>query len=310
MLARGSDPLFASGSLAVAVAFGMSGGLKPLLAQATQADPVVVISGDLVLASEYNWRGLTRVNGWVLQPDVNIGAPLATIQRRGLDPILLSLSAGAWANVELSDAALDEHADRGAFGLGEINPWFQLGAATDDLDVSLGVTRYFYRGDSIDFPRARTSASSTTELYFDGRLRGRRIEPRVTWWLDVGRVRGSYLETAATLHVPFLPFFPSPDPLLTLLDVDVVLGWNAGQAPNADDPAELTNFRQNGLTHAAFSISLPLAVEGLFIEPRFNVQVNRDDATRAVRPGSDSGANVWWSLVISPVGVLGLGGRR
>ncbi len=292
---------FVAGSFVAAVTAGMSRGARPVLGQATHSDPVVLISGDLVLASEYNWRGLTRVNGWVLQPDVHLGAPLASI---------LSLAAGAWANIELSDAATDEHADRGAFGLGEINPWLQLGAATNEVDVSVGITRYFYRGNSIDFPRARTSASSTTELFLDGRLRGRRLEPRATWWLDVGRVRGSYLETAATWHIPFLPFFPSPDPLLAVLDLDVVLGWSAGQGPNATAPAELANFRGSGLTHVALSISLPLVVEGLFIEPKFNVQVNRDDATRAVRPGADSRGNVWWSLVVSPVGVLGLGGRR
>ncbi|MCG8467428.1 MAG: hypothetical protein MJB57_04370, partial [Gemmatimonadetes bacterium] len=206
-----------------AAALAVSGiGVAELASQQRYEDPRVVVSGDVTFASEYNWRGLTRVNNWVLQPDAYVAADLGALSSGATETIRFSLSAGIWADVEIRDPGPGEHSDRGGPGFGELNPWLQLGAGMGDVDLALGVTPYFYFGDALDFPSARTSASNTTELYLDARTRGRTVDARATWWLDIDEIGGSYFETAATLHIPFVPSFFAPDPVLADLELDAI----------------------------------------------------------------------------------------
>ncbi len=276
-------------------------------AQQTYEDPVFLVSGDLAIASEYNWRGLTRVNDWVLQPDLYV---VVRPGGAGSSLITFSLSAGAWANLELSEVGSGGLADNAEFGFGEVNPWIQVGAGVRDIDLAAGITRYYYTGGAVGRPGARTRSANTTEIYADLRMPGRWLDTRFTWWLDVDRVVGSYFESAATAHIPLFPSFPVPDPTLSVLHLGVVAGWNAGQAPNPGDAAQLSNYEKDGLTHLALSASSPILLAGFSIEPSFNIQWNRDGATRRLGAGAEGSFNVWWGLVVSPVRILGLGRRE
>jgi len=63
------------------------------------------------------------------------------------------------------------------------------------VQAALGGIRYTFRGTA---PTAgRTRADNTTELYLDLRGTSKYLVPGVALWLDVDRVRGSYIEGAS-----------------------------------------------------------------------------------------------------------------
>ena len=272
--------------------------VPPVSAQGVTEPPRLLVTGDLVLSSEYNWRGLTRVNDWVLQPGLLIAAPLGSgDQSSGAK---FWITAGTWANIELSDASAEDLADRDRFGLSEINPWLQLGIVIGDADLTFGGTRYYYRGEST-VAGSRTSSANTSELFASLSTRGKALDTRVSWWLDVDRVVGSYIETSATSHIPVLPL------AFSYIHVGVTAGWSIGQGLNSETPGELANFEGNGLTHLAFSLSTALLLGPVSIEPGMNFQVNRDAATRRTNRGTTDSLNVWWTLVINPTRTLRMG---
>src|SRR5437870_6941075 len=147
---------------------------------------------DATLTSPYVWRGITRANGWVAQPEGFLSAKAGG----GF------LSAGAWASYELGAAGPDDLSDLGAgqAGLAELDYWGQANWSLGLFQASLGGIRYTFRGTA---PTARrTRADNTTELYVDVRATSKYIVPGVAVWLDVDRVRGAYIEGSAT--VPLL----------------------------------------------------------------------------------------------------------
>lgn len=274
--------------------------VPPVSAQGVTEQPRLLVTGDLVLSSEYNWRGLTRVNDWVLQPGLLIAAPLGSgDQSSGAK---FWITAGTWANIELSDAGAEDLADRDRFGLSEVNPWVQLAIGIGDADLTFGGTRYFYQGQ-LAVAGSRTSSANTTELFASLTTRGRALDTRVSWWLDIDRVVGSYFETSATAHIPLLPL------AFSYLHIGATAGWSAGQELNSGDPGELANFEGNGLTHLAFRLSTAVLLGPVSIEPGMNFHVNRDAATRRLDRGTTDGLNVWWTLVINPTRTLGIGDR-
>lgn len=287
------------GAPSVVAAFLLIAVLAPTTsAQGISEQSGLLINGDLVLSSEYNWRGLTRVNDFVLQPNLSIAAPLGSGE--GLFDAQFWTTAGVWANFELSHAGAEDLADRAQFGLAELNPWLQLGVAIGDADLALGFTRYYYRGEET-FEGSRSNSANTSELFLSLSTRGKALDTKVSWWLDVDRVRGSYFETSATAHIQFLPV------VLSLLHLGGTAGWSAGQGINSEAPGELANFESNGLTHLAFSLSTSVLLGPVSIEPGMNFQVNRDEATRRLNRDSTDSLNVWWTLVVSPTRTLRIG---
>src|SRR2546423_6365062 len=158
---------------------------------------------DATLSSPYVWRGVTRANGWVVQPEAFVSLKAGG----GF------LSGGAWASYELKNAGPNDLSDLGTgnAGLAELNYWGQANWSLGLIQASLGGIRYTFRGTA---PTAgRTRADNTTELYVDLRGTSKYIVPAVGLWLDVGRGRGAYLAASATL--PLLATPPAP-PVLAL----------------------------------------------------------------------------------------------
>lgn len=274
-----------------------------------------VVSSDVVLASRFMWRGLTRSNHWVLQPDL-----YATVGKQGwvspaLDVSLVAISTGVWANLELMSSAPDDLSDLGPGqrGLSEVNPWIQFTVEQYGQEVTAGFTSYFYLADG-SLPGARNSEANTSEFFMAWRVVGEVVEPTFGWWLDPFYTKGSYVETGLTGKLPGMPL-PIPraglDPFFGAVHLGVVAGWSAGQAVNINKPAEGAHFVENGLTHVEFSLaSSMLIAKRWFIEPSLHLQVNHDEATRRLNAVPLQGGHglVWWfTVVVSPVKLFGNG---
>ena len=161
---------------------------------------------DATLSSPYVWRGVTRANGWVAQPE-----GFVSVKAGGG-----FLAAGAWASYELGHAGPDDLSDLGLghVGLAELNYWGQATWSLGLVQAGLGGIRYTFRGTAPD--AGRTRADNTTELYLDLRATSKYIVPGVALWLDVDRVRGAYLEGSATV-----PLLANPLAGVTHLDLAV-----------------------------------------------------------------------------------------
>ena len=255
-----------------------------------QARPAVAV--DVAVDSRYVWRGITRRDGWVLQPDALAGAQWAWG----------SVSAGAWADIELSRAEpASEELGLGK-ALGEWNVWAQLerrfSLLDAPLDLAVGYVRYFV--DRSAAAAVGTTAFNTGELYLDGRWRLRDLEPRATLWYDIEEVKGAYAELGAAYRVPV---FPLAVPSLYLR---MVYGFSWGQAAGPDEGGY---FGEDGLTHIVFSVEAPVfsplsigPLGSLYATPSLHFQVNLDDATRRQgrAPADLDRGNVWWGgLVLS-----------
>lgn len=274
-----------------------------------------VVSSDVVLASRFMWRGLTRSNHWVVQPDL-----YATVGKQGwvstaLDVSLVAISTGVWANVELMSSAPGDLSDLGAGqrGLSEVNPWVQFTMEQYGQEFTAGFTSYFYLGDA-SRPASRNSEANTSEFYAAWRVVDEIVEPTFGWWFDPFYTMGSYVETGLLFKLSGMPL-PIPraglDPFFGVVHLGVVAGWSAGQAVNLNKPTEGAHFVENGLTHVEFSLaSSMLVAKRWFIEPSLHLQINHDEATRrlnAVPLESDHGLVWWFTVVLSPVALLGNG---
>lgn len=242
---------------------------------------------DAVVYSRYVWRGITRRNDWVVQPDIVVGATWPTG----------SLSVGAWANLEFSraepggtDVGLGEQ-------IGEWNAWAQVEQRLQLLDaptsIALGYIRYFV--DRSAAAAVGTTVFNTSELYLDGRWRLGGFEPRATVWYDVEEVKGAYAELSAAYR---LPVFPLAVPSLYL---KMLYAFSWGQAISDDDPNEGAYFAEDGLTHIDFSaevqVYLPVGpLTNLYATPSLHFQVNTDDATGRLSRSPDDidRGSVWW----------------
>src|SRR5437764_13051348 len=188
---------------------------------------------DATLSSPYVWRGVTRANGWVVQPEAFVSLKAGG----GF------LSGGAWASYELGAAGPNDTSDLGAgrAGLAELDYWGQANWSLGLFQASLGGIRYTFRGTA---PTAgRTRADNTTELYVDVRATSKYIVPAVALWLDVDRVRGAYLEASATVPLLANPLAP---PFIALI-TRVAVGYTLGQ--------EDAYFTRAGATHVDLSAS-------------------------------------------------------
>lgn len=230
----------------------------------------VYLGLDATLSSPYVWRGITRANGWVAQPE-----GFVSVKARGA-----FLSGGAWTSYELGHAGPADLSDLGAgqTGLAEVNYWGQATWSVGLVQAALGGIRYTFRGTA---PAAgRTRADNTTELYADVRATSKYIVPGVALWLDVDRVRGAYLETSAT--VPLLAN-PLAEPFIGLI-TRAAVGYTLGQEVNSRDPTQGAYFARAGVTHVDLSASGDVTLHPLHLPTVLRVeghaQFSTDDATR------------------------------
>src|SRR6058998_1111884 len=250
--------------------------LLPALGLPSPACAQVYLGLDATLSSPYVWRGVTRANGWVAQPE-----GFVSVKAGGG-----FLAAGAWASYELGHAGPDE-----------VNYWGQATWSLGLVQAALGGIRYMFRGTA---PTAgRTRADNTTELYVELRGTSKYVVPGVAVWLDVDRVRGAYLEGSAT--VPLLAN-PLAAPFIALI-TRAAVGYTLGQEVNTQDPSQGAYFARAGVTHLDFAVSTDVTLRPLRVPTvlRFegHVQFSTDNATRPIsaRP-SDAGRSgkLWAAL--------------
>ena len=243
---------------------------------------------DATLASSYVWRGVTRVNHWVLQPEVYVGLGLGG----GF------LSAGAWANAELHQARAGDLSDLGpgGSGWGEISYWASFNGRQGVADFSVAFLRYTYRGTGSGL--SRTSAANTSEIYASMRFSSRFLAPKLSGYFDIGRVKGTYIEASGTipmlgnpLGVPFWALY-----------MEGVIGYCLGQEVN---PGEFANFANDGFTHfdLALSGNLTPRLVGAptTVHLEGHVQFNSDNFTRrtsSAGTGANSSATAWFTVSV------------
>src|SRR5881296_2013395 len=244
--------------------------LLPALGLPSLACAQVYLGLDATLSSPYVWRGVTRANGWVVQPE-----GFVSLKAGGG-----FLSGGVWASYELANAGPNALSDlgTGGAGLAELNYWGQAAWSLGLVQAALGGIRYTFRGTA---PTAdRTRADNTTELYVDLRGTSKYIVPGVALWLDVDRVRGAYIEGSAT--VPLLAN-PLAAPFIALI-TRAALGYTLGQEVNTQDPAQGAYFARAGVTHVDLAVSGDLTLHPLGVLTVLRIeghtQFSADPATR------------------------------
>jgi hypothetical protein len=236
--------------------------LLQTLALPRRAYAQVYVGLDATLTSPYVWRGITRANGWIAQPE----GFLSVKAGGGF------LSAGAWASYELGHAGPNDLSDLGPghAGLAELDFWGQADWSLGLFQASLGGIRYTFRGTA---PLAgRTRADNTTEMYVDVRATSKYIVPAVALWLDVDRVRGAYIEGSAT--VPLLAN-PLGEPFIGLI-TRATVGYQLGQ--------EGAYFTRAGITHVDLAVSSDVTLHPVHVPTVLrvegHVQFSTDDSTR------------------------------
>ena len=264
---------------------------------ACPAGAQVYVGVDAVAGSPYVWRGVTRANGWVAQPEgfvsVKVGGGF--------------LSGGAWASYELGPAGPGDLSDLGTgqAGLAEVNYWGQATRSLGLMQAALGGIRYAFRGAA---PGAgRTRADNTTELYVDLRATSKYIVPAVAMWLDVDRVRGAYLEASAT--VPVLAN-PLAQPFIGVI-TRAAVGYSLGQEVNNRDPTQRGYFARAGVTHVDLAVSGDVTFHPLGVATVFRLeghtQFSADDATRptsASRDDARRSIKLWAALALRMSGPI------
>jgi hypothetical protein len=247
---------------------------------------------DLNLRSRYVWRGLTRHDGWVFQPDVFASYGLARDLR---------LTAGAWTNVQLAHAAESTGIGFRRRWAGETNLWGEVAVTSGIIDGSAGWTAYLFRDGTVGM----TSPGNTSELY----LRLETLElpvvvPRIFIADDVGAVGGAYLEAGTSVRVPVWTNVIVP---IGSLILDGVVGWSLGQEVNRTEPDQAAYFARRGITHVDLSASMttgatPLGPFTAAVRAEFHLQLNRDSATRRVHRDEEQGHVTWAGFTLSLIG--------
>ena len=255
--------------------------LLPALGLPSPASAQVYLGLDATLSSPYVWRGVTRANGWVVQPEGFLGLKAGG----GF------LSGGAWASYELGSAGPNDLSDlgTGGAGLAELNYWGQGTWSLGLVQAALGGIHYTFRGTA---PSAgRTRADNTTELYVELRGTSKYVVPGLALWLDVDRVHGAYVEGSVT--VPLLAN-PLAKPFVALI-TRATVGYTVGQ--------EGAYFARAGVTHVDFAASSDVTLRPLRVPTVLrlegHVQFSTDDATRptSARPNEARRSGKLWAAL-------------
>lgn len=253
------------------------------------------IGTSVSLATPYVWRGLTRSNGWNVQPEVFLAMGLA----RGF------LTAGGWANLEAGPHSPGNRSDLGGNrpGFSEVDYWVQYARALGDIEGTVGAIRYTFPAEGAS--AIRRFGDNTTEIYGAVQLTSTYLVPRLMAYFDVERVRGAYLEGSVT--VPLLAY-PFGNPVVFY--AGALAGYNLGQELNPDRPSQNANFRTDGFTHFDFSVratirpvkSLPLSMN---IEPHWQLKVDQFTQRTSPEPG-DAERHIQFWLGVSVSSGIGL----
>lgn len=251
------------------------------------------IGVDAAFNSRYEWRGATLTNNFVMQPDawITFGAGNA------------SITAGGWANVELGayDDPNDDISSNGTAGAGmtEFDWWGEVAFPVGVATLTGGATGYIYTGDASD-GALLTDDNNTTEIYgkadFDVLL-----SPSFAIFYDVDKVKGAYMEFGVSRGLPLGT---------TELTLGALAGVSAGQGVNDDDPNELANFRDDGLTHFDFSAEVSFGAGPLSITPTVHMIWGQDNWTKWTSPTDKNDIKFWFGASIGWSKAFGGGGEE
>ena len=253
--------------------------------------PVRIFSGcDVAFSSAYVWRGITRRNAPVIQPDIFTTLEWSPRTPARFPPSRYGgfLTVGGWANIEIDKADSTQPTEVGlGRRVGESNLWVQVEVFWGQaFDLTLGYTRYI--AHTRDAAGVRSDAYDTGELYgalqFDVTwgvgVPGGAVSLRLPAWLDHEDVGGLYFEPVLDIQLPFFPLLsmwaPSPFPALQLR---AAVGISSGQS--VDPLTGRGYFQEDGLTHADFSAATTFLIAGRFsAAAEYHRQRNYDDRTR------------------------------
>jgi hypothetical protein len=263
-------------------------------AQSSAGDSTAVWARfDLQATTRRLWHGLTRVSGLAATTQLQVGAraPLGSVAVGAIETWDLCRCLGKVGLLGGSDR-----------GPGELDLWGEYRIGTGDLALSAGVVRYIFHGRTGS--GGIGSESNSTELYLTAEVQQIYLSPRMSAWVDLGPVRGTYLEIGGSL-----PLLGWPYPPFHELYLDGEIGFSVSQGPNATKPTQLARYERNRLTHARLKLGADLLRRRYTSFPvGLELQANFDEAVRRPRsgPGRDlsfgaSAGFLWYvPLVRSP----------
>jgi hypothetical protein len=247
------------------------------------ASAQATLTSDAGVFNAYAWRGVTLTNQVVLQPDLYL-----TIPGGGGSAVL-----GAWGNIDAGrydnpTEDLSEGGGTASFDATEIDLWAEYGHPLGSKATgTLGGLLYLYPNEA----GLTNEVNRTVELYGKLQLTGIPLVPKLAAWYDVDKVKGFYLEGSVAQSVAGIPGFP--------LTFGALAGFSAGQGVNQDDPSEIANFADDGLTHVDLSASGALSAGPVTISPTVHLLLLNDEFTQITKPGTTKDAKAWAGVTLT-----------
>lgn len=263
--------------------FVLAGALAALAA-ATPASAQVTVGWDVAGFSSYVWRGLHLSSKPVIQPDLYLTVPVGNA----------SITAGGWGNLEVGkyDGTHDISEGGGLAGpdFTEFDWWGEIGIPVGVATVTTGATGYIFPNNA-----GLTKANNTVEVY--GKVAfGVPLNPKLSVYYDVDKVKGAYIEGAISHGVPLGA---------TTLTFGALAGFSAGQEVNTNKPSELANFSESGLTHIDLSVAAGFSAGPLSITPSFHLVHANDAFTKFTGLNLKHDNKVWGGVSLSWSKALG-----
>ena len=253
--------------------FVLAGALAAMAA-ATPASAQVTVGWDVAGFSSYVWRGLTLSGKPVIQPDLYLTIPLGKA----------SFTAGGWSNIELSKGKAGTISEGGALAspdLTEFDWWGEIGVPVGIATITGGATGYIYPNNA-----GFTKASNTIEVYGKVGL-ATVLNPKVSAYYDVDKVKGLYVEGSVSQGVPIGP---------KSLTLGALAGYSNNEQPSSDPSF---NFSKNGLTHVDLSASMGFTAGPLSLTPSFHFVIASDTGTKIGNQGKLHDTKIWGGITIS-----------
>jgi hypothetical protein len=240
----------------------------------------LTVTADATVASGYVWRGLTFTNRPVVQQDLVLTAPAAGT----------TFTVGAWANGEparytdVSAISLDG----GRGGLTATSVWAdatrRVGGGRSHVDVTAGVTSYWYPPVT-----GLGRAYNSVEVYGRAGMGGP-LAPKLGVWIDVARIRGSYVE-GSVAHA----FQVSPGLSVSLSGTS---GVSLGQAvdPRGRDTGY---FARDGVAFTDLAAGVGATFGPVLVAPSLHVVLAHDAAVRVTAPDATRGTKLWLGTTVT-----------
>jgi hypothetical protein len=256
-----------------------------LLALPAFAQAQFAFGADLIFRTTYVWRGVRRSDGPVLQPGL-----FASWLPPGW-----TITSGAWANVEVSNAEPLEFTDAGrSRQLAELDYWIEGHTRVQPFDLRFGFVYYDLQGN--EATGGRGDSWDTAEVYGTASVLVKDLSViGIAAAYDLRAIRGAYFALEALQHVPLVEVHGTMASLLFRLEV----GANAGQ--QVDDPEETGYFAEAGITHIDGSGGARVHGDRFGVFSAWHWQFNQDPFTRRISLTSTRAHQRWLEAGVSVV---------